>query len=98
MLFRSLQATGRFEYVDPDYLRTLNAEPTDSAFVEGTLWALKNTGQNGGVPGADIGVTAAWDLTTGSSDIIVATVDTGIRYTHQDLAANLWRNPGQRHG
>jgi subtilisin family serine protease len=91
----ALQATGRFEYVEPDYIRTLAAEPTDGAFVEGTLWALKNTGQNGGVPGADIGAVAAWGLTTGSTNVIVAVVDTGIRYTHQDLAANLWRNPGE---
>lgn len=89
----ALRATGLFEYVEPDYVRRLFAEPTDSAFVDGTLWALKNTGQNGGTPGADIGAVPAWDITTGSTNVIVAIVDTGIRYTHQDLVAQMWRDP-----
>jgi len=36
-------------------------------------------------------VVRAWDLTTGSTNVIVAVIDTGIRYTHQDLAAQMWR-------
>ncbi len=91
----ALRASGHFEYVEPDYLRTQNAVPSDIAFSDGTLWALRNTGQNNGAAGADIGAVAAWDITTGSSDVIVAVVDTGIRYTHQDLAANMWHNPGE---
>ena len=89
----ALQATGLFEYVEPDYLRTASLEPTDSAYTDGTPWALHNTGQSNGVAGADIGAAAAWDLTTGSTNVIVAIVDTGIRYTHQDLAAQMWRDP-----
>jgi len=91
----ALQASGRFEYVEPDYTRTINAIPTDSAFTDGTLWALRNLGQNGGTPGADIGAVAAWGITNGSTNVIVAVIDTGINYTHQDLAANMWRNPGE---
>lgn len=91
----ALQASGRFDYVEPDYIRTLNAEPDDSAFADGTLWALKNVGQGNGVAGADIGTVGAWNLTTGSTNVIVAVVDAGIRYTHQDLTANMWRNPGE---
>ncbi|MCX6876269.1 MAG: hypothetical protein NTW21_21050 [Verrucomicrobia bacterium] len=94
----ALRATGRFEYVEPDYIRTLDGVPSDTAFADGTLWALRNTGQNNDVAGADIGAVAAWDITTGSNDVIVAVVDTGIRYTHQDLAANIWRNPGESGG
>ena len=37
----------------------------------------------------------AWDLSTGSANVVVANIDTGIRYTHPDLAANIWRNPGE---
>ncbi len=89
----ALRATGLFEYVEPDYVRSLKLEPTDAAYTDGTLWALHNFGQNGGTNGADIGAPAAWDLTIGSTNVIVAVVDTGIRYTHQDLAAQMWHDP-----
>jgi subtilisin family serine protease len=42
---------------------------------------------------ADIGVEEAWHVTTGSPDMIVAVIDTGVDYTHEDLLPNLWRNP-----
>jgi hypothetical protein len=76
-----LKKTGLFAYVEPDYIVHMFLTPTDSAFVDGTLWALRNSGQNIGIPGADIGVTNAWDITTGSTNVIVAVIDTGIRYT-----------------
>lgn len=92
---KALRASGLFEYVEPDYRVHVNLAPTDAAFADGRLWALRNTGQNGGVPGADIGVVPAWDITTGSTNVTVAVIDTGIRYTHQDLASQMWRNPGE---
>lgn len=45
----ALRATGKFEYVEPDYTRTLNAEPTDTAYTDGTLWALRNTDLGNGL-------------------------------------------------
>ena len=93
----ALRASGLFEYVEPDYVRTASLEPTDTAYTNGTLWALHNIGQNGGTNGADIGAAAAWDITTGSTNVIVAIVDTGIRYTHQELAAQVWRDPAATH-
>ncbi|MBO9666325.1 MAG: S8 family serine peptidase [Bdellovibrio sp.] len=41
----------------------------------------------------NIGVEEAWKVTKGSQDMIVAVLDTGVDYTHEDLVANLWRNP-----
>jgi subtilisin family serine protease len=56
---------------------------------------LHNTGQTSGTPDADIDAPEAWDLHTSGEDIVVAVIDTGIDYTHPDLAANMWVNPGE---
>jgi subtilisin family serine protease len=90
-----LRASGVFLYVEPDYIRSLRSVPGDAGFTDGTLWGLRNTGQSDGVSGADIDAVRAWQLTTGSTNVIVAVIDTGIRHTHRDLAAQMWRNPGE---
>lgn len=90
-----LKASGQFEYVEPDFIRRIQRVPKDLRFADGTLWGLENHGQNGGLAGNDISATNAWDLTVGSTNVIVAVVDTGVRYTHKDLAAQMWHNPGE---
>lgn len=92
---KALQVAGVAERVEPDYLLSYAAVPGDQALAQGWLWGLRNTGQNGGVQGVDIGAPAAWDTTTGSTNVIVAVIDTGIRYTHQDLAGQMWVNPSE---
>ncbi|MGE3977250.1 MAG: S8 family serine peptidase [Nitrospira sp.] len=83
------------EYAEPNYLYWLNATPNDSRF--GTLWGLHNTGQvvNGtaGKADADIDAPEAWDISTGSPNVTVAVIDSGIAYDHPDLAPNIWTNP-----
>lgn len=86
-----LRATGRYEFVEPDYLLQVDATPNDARFA--TQWSLANTGQSNGVIGADISAPAAWDTLTDASSVIVAVIDSGARLTHADLAPNLWRNP-----
>jgi subtilisin family serine protease len=44
---------------------------------------------------AKIGATNAWAVSTGSSNVVVAIVSTGVNYNHEDLQANMWRNPGE---
>ncbi|MDP3983898.1 MAG: S8 family serine peptidase [Acidimicrobiia bacterium] len=61
----------------------------------GDQWALENIGQFGGVPGADIQARQAWSTTTGSPDVVVAVVDSGVDLNHPDLTANIWANPGE---
>src|SRR5712691_588999 len=77
-------------YAEPNYIVHVFETPNDPRFSE--LWGLHNTGQTGGTPGADIRAPEAWDLTTGSTDVVVAVIDTGINYVHPDLAANMFRN------
>lgn len=86
-------ATAGVATIEPDYVITSAAVSNDPSF--GQLWGLSNTGQSGGLRDADIDAPEAWDMTTGSRSVVVAVIDTGIDYTHRDLAANAWRNPGE---
>jgi len=80
-------------YAEPNYLRYASGVPNDPDF--GNLWGLDNTGQTGGTPDADVDAPEAWNITTGSSQNVVAVIDTGIDLDHVDLAANIWTNPGE---
>ena len=80
-------------YAEPDFRIQLEATPNDPRFS--SLWALNNTGQTGGTFDADIDAVEAWNTTTGGGTTIVAVIDTGVDYTHPDLAANIWTNPGE---
>jgi len=65
--------------------------PTDPDFS--LQWGLQNTGQTinnvTGTPGADINAPAAWDVSTGSSNIVLAVLDTGIALNHREFAGRL---------
>jgi subtilisin family serine protease len=92
-LIAKYQASGLVDYAEPDFFRYLNATPNDPKYTDGTLWGLHNFGQSGGLADADIDAPEAWDVQSSASNIVVAVLDTGIRYTHEDLAANMWTNP-----
>ncbi|MDW8030977.1 MAG: S8 family peptidase [Candidatus Bipolaricaulota bacterium] len=84
-------------YAEPNYIhkkaQQVQLTPNDSMFNQ--LWGLHNTGQTGGTPDADIDAVEAWDITTGSSSVVVFVIDTGVDYNHPDLVANTWTNPGE---
>jgi len=65
--------------------------PSDPHFS--AQWALSNDGSRGGTKGADISATYAWSVTTGSDKVVVAVLDSGVDYTHTDLASNIWIRP-----
>ena len=66
----------------PNYIYRLAQTPNDPSY--GSLYGMTK-----------IDAPTAWNTTTGSQSVVVADIDTGIRYTHEDLAANAWRNPGE---
>lgn len=90
-LSRELNESGRFAWAEPDFLRLLHRMNTnDPALL--SQWSLNNTGsalQFNGIPGADMDVFNAWNLTTGSAAVKIAIIDEGVDLNHPDLVANL---------
>ncbi|MBD3366741.1 MAG: choice-of-anchor D domain-containing protein, partial [Candidatus Eisenbacteria bacterium] len=80
-------------FAEPNYLLALASVPSDSLFP--SQWSLHNTGVGGGLVGADICALDAWDITTGSRDILVAVLDTGVDLDHPDLIDNLFVNEAE---
>ncbi len=75
------------EYVEPDYVIKAAAAVTPNDPLFANLWGL-----------SQISAPLAWGTSTGSSGVVVADIDTGVDYTHPDLAANMWDNPGETAG
>ena len=85
------------EYAEPNYIRhTTQIYPDDA--LRGDLWNLHNFGQTGGTYGADIGAMATWAGSQAGTPPVVAVIDTGVEYTHPDLAANMWQKPDGSYG
>ena len=66
----------------PDPIAFSDTTPND--FDPRELWSL-----------VKVGAPSAWEVTTGSNNVVVAIIDSGITFTHPDLAANIWQNPGE---
>ena len=86
----------RVRYVEPNYIVTAAVIPNDPSFVQ--LWGMHNTGQTGGTPEADIDAPEAWNIQTGSSSVVVGVTDTGVDFSHPDLAGRQWVNTGENCG
>ena len=84
----AFQAIPGVIHVQPNYIRRAiqsvpSAPPNDPSWLDGSLWGLQK-----------IQAQQAWtNFTTGDGSVIIASIDTGIDYTHPDLAPNMWRNP-----
>jgi len=100
-VIQACRALPNVEYVEPDYfVYSLNPDfppaqtrtsvanfPDDPQFSQ--QWSLHNNDDH------DIDAPEAWDITTGSEQVIVGIIDTGIEYDHEELKENLWYNPGE---
>jgi len=83
-LLRSYAHDPQVMYAEPDYrVWACGSVLPDDPLFSG-LWGLQT-----------IGAPYAWSTSTGSGDVVVADIDTGAFYTHPDLAANMWHNPGE---
>ncbi len=74
-------------FAEPNHLYHLSgatvAAPDDALYA--MQWHLNNTGQTGGRTGADLHAADAWAVTTGAADVLIAVIDSGIDYRHEDL-------------
>ena len=90
------------EYAEPNYIFHISSIPDDPDFSK--LWGLNNTGQtitgligatpwsanNPGISGYDINAVDAWSTINDCGSIVVAIIDTGVKYDHPDLWENMW--------
>ena len=94
------------EYAQPNYIYRTTAVPNDTQYgqlwaFKNTGQTVTNaltqppsstiySTNNPGAPGNDMGIEKAWDHITDCSSVVVAVVDTGVKYDQEDLAANMW--------
>ncbi|MCM8531962.1 MAG: S8 family serine peptidase, partial [Lentisphaeraceae bacterium] len=77
-----------YQFVEPNYLKSIGSTiPNDSNFS--SLWGMNNSND------IDIDAPEAWQIQTGSDEITVGVIDTGVSYTHPDLSDNIWTNDGE---
>lgn len=90
-LINELNNQAEVQYAEPDYILSKSQLVNDPNFS--VQWALDNNGQTSGTIDADIDAPEAWEVYTDASNIVVAVIDTGVDYNHEDLIANRWQNP-----
>jgi len=80
-LAKKLSKSPEIEWAEPWYVYEVSLSPNDPQFTDGTQWYLNK-----------ISAEQAWELSTGSGEIVIAIDDTGVDWNHPDLAANIWNN------
>ena len=97
-----LNSRPEVEYAEPDHI--LHLTSTDYPYYGepefGKLWGLDNTGQainnhGSGTSNVDINAKEASTVTEGDSNLVVAVIDSGVDFSHPDLAGREWVNPGE---
>lgn len=93
---RIVSADDSVVYAEPDYIYSLATTMSSVNDPEySRQWSLENKGQTGGTEDADINAEAMWAIETGKREVVIGIIDTGVEYTHPDLVANMWKNPGE---
>jgi len=86
-MLAKFKADPRIEYIERDQVIHLLAMPDDAQL--NAAWSLGNSFDT------DINASEAWDINKGNRDNVLAVIDTGVAYRHEDLIDNMWRNPNE---
>ena len=91
---RDLRNHPAVEYAQPNWIYHHQTSPSDPYYNNGSLWGIYGASTT---PASEFGsgAAAAWDGVTSTETVYIGIVDEGIQYNHPDLAANVWKNPGE---
>ena len=87
---RKAIGNSNINFIEPDH--SVMAQMVSNDPDVNNQWYLQNTGQNGGLANADIGVSDLWTQEVGNDSIVVGIMDSGIDWKHPDLVENVWQN------
>ena len=95
---QAMLASGTVEYAEPNWIYTHQATSNDTYVTNGSLWGMYGVTATGGgnANPFGIGATTAWtNNKTDCGSVVVGIIDEGYMFSHTDLAANAWTNPGE---
>ena len=90
-----LTARPEVSWAEPNFIMQAARDFTPNDPLLTDQWYLRNDGQFGGSTNAQVHAAGAWDITFGSSNVVIAILDDGVQIDHPDLAANIFTNPGE---
>ncbi len=89
-LIKKLEKNPNVEFAEPNYIQRVESTASNEPYY-GNQWYLNNDGSHFESTGYDLNVNPIYDnVTTGSDKVVVAVIDTGVDYTHEDLAERMW--------